>query len=367
MAATVGEVIELMQAFAPEYLACEGDPVGLHAGARACSVSKIMLAMDATEPIVDAAIDSGVDMLVTHHPRFFRGLKNLDEDRSENALAAKLLRAGIALYCAHTNLDIAPGGVNDTLADLAGMAEKRRPLQTVYRDTILKLTVFVPEENLEDVRQAICAAGAGCIGNYSECTYRVCGIGSFLPGAEANPHIGQQGRLEEVSEWRLEAVVPKSAKSQVIRALTDAHPYEEPAYDLIATERYESYGLGRVGMLETPCSLKKFAAKIKDSCKSRAACLLGDPDKIIGKAAVWGGSGAPAGAVIGSGAEVLVCGELSYHDAELLQRAGVAALVLGHGPSEQVVLPVVAENLREGLEGVEVIVSACLWPDFVSV
>lgn len=364
--AKVKEIIELMQAIAPEWLACEGDPVGLHAGSRKSTVKRIMLALDATVEVIAEAKKKKCDMLITHHPRFFRGLKTVDEDTFEGEIAASLIRNKIALYCAHTNLDAAPGGINDMLADIAGLVDTK-VLDKVCRDRMLKLTVFVPDENIDEVKEAICDAGAGAIGEYTDCTYRVPGLGTFRPSDESDPYIGSAGVLEEVEEWRLEAVLPESAERAVLAALKQVHPYEEIAYDVVNLRRGESYGLGRVGKLKKKIKLQTLAKNLKKSTGSQATTILGDSAMELSKIAVWSGSGVNINKVVRSGVDALVCGELSYHFAEILQKEGIAAIVLGHGPCEQIILEPLAESLHQGLEGVEVVVASCMPPSFKSV
>ena len=357
MSCKVGEVIELVEAVAPPRLACEGDPVGLHAGRRGARVGRILLALDATRSVIARARRERFQMILTHHPRFYRGMRNLDEDTREGALAAEVARAGIAIYCAHTNLDVAPGGVNDVLADLAGLRETRRPLRVTLREPLLKLAVFVPESHLAAVQEALYAAGAGCIGEYTECSYRVAGIGTFRPGEGANPFIGKSGTAEEVEEWRLEVILPASARPAVELALHGAHPYEEPAYDIFTLCRAEDYGLGRIGELSREATLSALARRLKKATGSRSTIVLGEEKQALRRIAVWGGGGVAAGEVLAGGAQALVCGVISYHEAELLQERGVGIIALGHGPSERPVLGRLAESLREGLPGVEVVLA----------
>lgn len=364
---SVADVELLMDAIAPRRLACPGDPIGLQAGSRRTPVRKILLALDATSAAVAAAIKGRYDLLLTHHPLFFKGLKNLNEDHNASALAAEIARAKLAVFSAHTNLDAAPGGVNDVLADLAGMAAERRPVEITYREPLLKLAVFVPESHLAQVQEAVCDAGAGTIGEYTECTYRVAGTGSFRPGAGANPYIGSRGEVEEVAEWRLETVLPESAEKSVVRALLEAHPYEEPAYDIFTLRREVLHGIGRTGRLNKPVALKTLARRIKTATGCEGAVLLGADNLQVEKLTVWGGSGVGAGTILATGAQAVICGELSYHEAATLQERGVGMIVLGHGPSEQAVLPRLADNLREGLPGVTVDLSPVLWPSFRSV
>ena len=181
-------------------------------------------------------------MVVAHHPLIFQPLKSLREDRWEGALLANIIQTGLVVYCAHTNLDQAPGGTDDLLAEkleLQGAAV----LKSTGREDLYKLVVFVPQGYEDAVREAMAAAGAGWIGNYSHCTFQTAGTGTFKPLAGSNPFIGSQGELERVAELRLETVVPRGLLSPVLEAMLQAHPYEEVAYDLYRLEQGKNWAL----------------------------------------------------------------------------------------------------------------------------
>jgi dinuclear metal center YbgI/SA1388 family protein len=345
----------MMEVVAPLWMARTGDPVGLHAGNRKSRVTKILVTLDATLDAIRAARKAKCQMIIAHHPRFYKPLTNLDESTYMGKIAAELLRGKIALYCAHTNLDTAPGGINDALADLAGIANPR-PLTCDVKDKLCKLVTFVPESHVEAVRSALCDAGAGCIGEYSDCSFRTLGLGTFKGSDATKPFLGTPGELAEEEEWRLEVILPRSLKDGVVRALLEAHPYEEVAYDIFALEKSLSYGLGRIGELKKPTTLKAFAAKMKKACASEETRVLGDLQKNVKKIAVWSGGGCPTSLVINGGVDAVALGEIGYHDTELLAQAGVGCVALGHGCSEAVALPRLAENLANALDGVEVVV-----------
>lgn len=363
---TVRDVMEMMETIAPAWMACDGDPNGLHLGDPSARIGKVWVALDATLEVIQRAKRAKAGMLVVHHPRFYHGLKTLDESTPSGRLAAEAVRAGIAIFCAHTNLDIAPNGVNDTLAELAGLVDPAVAVP-LRPDPLLKLAVFVPESHLEAVREALGDAGAGGIGNYVECSFRAAGIGSFRGTDASKPYIGSAGVREEVEEWRLEVLLAASEKQAVLTALRAAHPYEEPAYDLYPLDDARRHGLGRVGALPKPTTLQAFAKRMKKATGSTGALLFGDPKRTVRRAAVWGGSGVPVGDLLATGAEVILCGELHHHDAEFLQQAGAAAVTLGHGPSEAVVLPRVAASLSEALPELTVEAIADGWPAWTAV
>jgi dinuclear metal center YbgI/SA1388 family protein len=353
MGCRVNDVIRAMDVVAPPWMAVAGDPIGLHAGHPDMPVRKVLTALDATLDVVREAKRRRAQMIVAHHPRFYKGLKHLEEASPLGRLAAEIARARIAVFSAHTNLDIAPGGVNDALADLAGLAD-RQPITRDIEDPLLKLAVFVPEKRQDKVRAAVCGAGAGWIGAYDNCSFRVRGTGTFRGAKGTNPFLGKPGRLEEADEWRLETILPASLRAAVEAALRKAHPYEEPAYEFYPLRDAIRHGCGRVGRLKRPVTLRALAARMKRACRSRGTLILGNPGRRLRRLAVWSGGGCPAEAVIRSGAEAVVLGEISLHDAEFLVQEGVGCVALGHAPCEAVILPRLAARLRRLLPGVAV-------------
>ncbi len=353
MPATVRDVMEIMEAIAPARLAQPGDPVGLHAGAPDARVRKLLCTLDADAGAVAAARAGKCRMIVAHHPRFYRPLPDLDERKPLGRLAAEIARARLAVFCAHTNLDTAPGGVNDCLAEAAGLAEPEALVASVA-DPLEKLVVFVPPSHLDAVRRAICDAGAGMLGDYTDCTFRTPGTGTFRPSAEATPYLGEREAFTEVEELRLESILPASAREGVLAALRAAHPYEEPAFDVLSMPLARRTGLGRVGPLAKPVTLAGLARRLKTATGGGPVLVYGDPKMTVRTAATWAGAGCRPDPVLAAGVEALVAGELSHHDLEPLAAEGVGAIVLGHGPSEAVVLEPLAASLREGLPGVTV-------------
>ncbi len=339
-------------------MACEGDPIGLHAGDPGSRVRKILVSLDAGMRAIEHAVKNKCQMLVTHHPRFYQPLKNLDETTPMGELATTIARGGLAVYCAHTNLDTAPGGVNDVLAHMVGL-ETGIPISIHARDPMLKLVVFVPDSHLHVVREAMCDAGAGIIGEYDDCSFRTAGIGTFRGSADSNPYLGMAGKFEEAEEWRLEVILPQSSRASVEQALRREHPYEEPAFDLYRLARSDEFGLGRVGELAKPATLGRLARKLKRKCGAQSVQVLGDADKPLKRVAVWSGGGCPAQDIISLNVDAVILGEAGYHDLELLEQAKVACVALGHGPCEEIVLEPLAENLRQALPGIKVEVLAC--------
>ena len=342
----------------------EWDNVGLHAGDRNKEISRIMVALSPGEDAVNAAVEAGVDMLLTHHPLIFRSMKQINSDTATGRSLLKLIRNDVNLYCAHTNLDIAKDGVNDVLAQALEL-EQVKPLADITHDICYKVVVYVPAGYEEIVRQAMCKAGAGCIGNYSGCTFQAKGTGTFLPGENTNPFIGEAGRMEYAEEYRLETVVPQAVLSAVIRAMEAVHPYEEVAYDVFRLENGgEDRGIGRVGQLKEAVSLAEFL----DFTASKLSCnhmtYHGDLSRQVKTVALCGGSGSSyMGAAKKAGADVYVTGDMRYHDAQAADEMDLCVVDAGHLRTERMIVDALAAFARK--QGLEVIVFDELKQDYL--
>ncbi|MDT8901923.1 Nif3-like dinuclear metal center hexameric protein [Anaeroselena agilis] len=341
------EIMAAVERLAPRELAAGWDNVGLLVGSPEQEVASLLVALDVTPEVAERAAAGGVDLIVAHHPLIFKSLSAVRTDTPLGRTLATLLAAGVAVYAAHTNLDAADGGVNDALAGLLGLGDLR-PLAVEGRERLLKLAVFVPEEYTERVRAAITAAGAGHIGNYSHCTFQTIGTGTFLPLDGAKPFLGKQGKLEYVAEHRLETVMPEGVAAKAVAAMLAAHPYEEVAYDLYALNNPgRPYGLGRVGRLATPEPFADFVRRLKDALGPTEVRVAGPTDRQVSKVAVCGGSGAGfLAAAIGAGADVLVTGDVKYHEALDAAAAGLTLVDAGHFATERPVVGAVAGYLE---------------------
>lgn len=329
-----------MEQLSPSALAVEKDRIGLQVGNPDAEVKGILLALDVTEAVVDEAIRLGTNWIIAHHAVLFRPLSDLRQDRPAGRLFAKLLKHDIQVYVAHTNLDSAPGGVNDVLADKLGLTNLRVMIPT-HRETYKKVVVTIPKDHHEAVLQAMCEAGAGWIGNYSHCTFNLLGTGTFRPEEGTNPFIGTQGALERVEEVRLETIVPSRIQSRVVQALIDAHPYEEPAYDLYPLDlEGPKQGLGRIGRLEHPLSLGDFAGRVKEAYGLSHLRSVGNPDIAVTTVAVLGGSGGRYWQEAKrQGADVYITGDLDHHTALDAREAGLCLLDPGHHVEHWVLEP----------------------------
>lgn len=353
----VRDVILAMERIAPPWMANKGDPIGLQAGNPKSQVRRLMVALDPCRAVFDAARAARCEMLVTHHPMLKAPIGLVDESQPEAAMVALVARRGLAVYAAHTNIDTVPGGINDILAAAAGLENTRHLVETA-RDPYLKLLVFAPPGAADKVRRAVCGAGAGVIGEYSECSFAVAGKGTFMGSKASNPSVGRAGRFEQVDELRMEVRLTQSIREQVVAALRKAHPYEEPAFDLCVLEDARKYGLGRVGTFARPRRVGEIAADMAMFCRSRCTQVLGDPRRRVKRALIWSGGGCPVAAAAAAGVEVVICGELRLYDMLTLQDAGVAAVLLGHAPSEAVIVKPLAAMLRKAVPGVTVLAFA---------
>ncbi|PSL45006.1 dinuclear metal center YbgI/SA1388 family protein [Salsuginibacillus halophilus] len=324
-------IISLFEQWSPRKLALDKDPGGLMIGTLDQPVQKVLTTLDVTEAVVDEAIEKGVDLIIAHHPLIFKPLTEIDVKHGQGPIIEKCIKHDITVYAAHTNLDAARGGVNDMLAEALGL-QSPNVLVPTYEEKLKKLVVFVPQENVEEVRQALGDAGAGHIGDYSHCTYGVDGTGTFIPGDETNPHIGTQGELEFVDEKRMETVVPVSKLPEVLQVLTGVHPYEEPAYDIYPVELPgEVYGLGRIGQLASSMTLEAFAEKVKEDLNVPAVRVVGPAHATVERVAVLGGDGNKFWPQAQKqGADVYVTGDIYFHTAQDAQMEGLNMVDPGH-------------------------------------
>jgi dinuclear metal center YbgI/SA1388 family protein len=340
------EIIQLLEQFAPKHLAMEGDKIGLQIGTLNKPIQRMMIALDVLEEVIDEAIEKKIDLIIAHHPPIFRPLKQIVTDQPYGRMIEKCIKHDIAIYAAHTNLDIAEGGVNDWLAE-ALQLEDVQVLVPTYEEKLKKLVVYVPETHADAVRAAIGDAGAGHIGNYSHCTFNSRGIGTFLPEEGANPFIGEKGKLEMVEEVRIETIFPASIQRKVIQAMLKAHPYEEVAYDIYPLDNEgHVFGLGRIGKLKEEMTLEQFAEHVKKSFEVPAVRVVGDRSSRVRKVAVIGGDGNKyIHQAKMSGADVYVTGDLYYHVAHDAMMLGINIVDPGHNV-EKVMKKGLAEVLR---------------------
>jgi dinuclear metal center YbgI/SA1388 family protein len=345
---TVAAALEFLEHWAPPGLAADWDNVGLLQGDREAEVQRIMTCLTVTAESAAEALESGVQLIVTHHPIFFRPVKRLTSATPEGRMLLALIRGGVAVYSPHTAFDNTSGGINEILAGRLRLRDLT-PLRRRAGAREYKLVVFVPEADLARVSDALFAAGAGNIGQYSQCSFRLAGTGTFFGSEATHPTVGQKGRREEVSEWRLEAVCPETELEPVIAAMRRAHSYEEPAYDVYPLQpRPSLQGEGRIGKLPRPVPLSELAQSVKALFQGKPLQRVGDPDRLVEKVAIVCGAGGEFLAdAVQAQADVFLTGELRFHDYLSAQALGLALLLPGHYATERLGVEELAASLQK--------------------
>ncbi|GAB4468896.1 MAG: Nif3-like dinuclear metal center hexameric protein [Armatimonadaceae bacterium] len=333
---TVGDICNTLETIAPSYLALENDPTGLLVGDWDATVQKVLVALDVTMAVVERAAETGAGMIIAHHPLIYHPLRAVRVDEPHpGRVVYEAIRAGIAVACAHTCWDVAPGGVNDVLAGLLGL-EKVRPLKITCREPLVKIAVFVPVEHREAVLNAMAEAGAGAIGEYDRCAFWTSGTGTFRPLPGANPFVGTVGEPEQVAEERLEMIVPETRWRGVVQAMKAAHPYEEVAFDVFPLQNTEQeYGIGRIGELPEPVMAEEFLGRVQKALSFDAVRMAGPVDRTLRRVAVCGGAGANLlPQALASGADALVTSDVRHHEFVDAAERGFVLIDAGHAATE---------------------------------
>ena len=363
----IKDISEQIEKIVPLKLAQDWDNVGLLIGDAQKNVKNILLTIDVTNDVVAEAKKLKTDLIVSYHPVIWDGLKKITSD-GPSGTVHELIRSRIAVFSIHTALDAATGGVNDGLAEIVGI-EDGKPIGDYVDNPAgdnaqhglrhYKLVVFVPVESLAEVSSAVFAAGAGAIGNYSNCGFSADGTGTFLPLGGAKPAIGKKGKLEKVFEMRFETIVPAEKLDKVVTAMKDAHPYETPAFDIIKLYNSQNkFGLGRIGRLARPLRMEQIIERIKKHTGAKAVGLVGSEKRLVKTAAVCAGScGKLINSVIAARAELYLTGELKHHQALAAQEAGLTCICLSHTVSERFILKKFAKQLQKQLNSVTIRVS----------
>jgi dinuclear metal center YbgI/SA1388 family protein len=350
---TVANVVDFLERFAPPSLAADWDNVGLLLGDAAAPVQQIMTCLTVTPETAAEAIQAQTQLIVSHHPILFRSVKRLTTATPEGRMLLMLACAGTAVYSPHTAFDDTQDGINDILARQFGLTEVG-PLRRRPAPGQCKIVVFVPDADLPRVSDALFAAGAGVIGQYSECSFRLAGTGTFFGSDAANPTVGEKGRREEVSEWRLEAVCPEGSVDAAVAAIRRAHSYEEPAFDIYPLRPSPGSGSGRVGRLPRSVPLADLMETAKGVFKLKRMQYVGDAKRPVERLAVACGAGGDFIAdAARAGAQALLTGEARFHDCLAAQALDLALLLPGHFASERIGVEHLAQRLQ------------AQWPDLV--
>lgn len=369
---TVRDVVEVMEEAYPLSFAEKWDHPGLISGALDDVVEKIVFSVDLTPQVLEIALSAGADMVITHHPVLFKAVHTVAANTPKGSLIHRAIQAGCALYCAHTNADNACPGVNDALADALGLIVER-PLVPLNPEGLDRWVVHVPGSHVPAVQEAVFAAGAGKLGDYSECSFRVDGTGQFRPQDNAQPYAGSVGQLKSVMEARIEFVAPRALRAFIKDAINASHPYEEPSYDILesqapapAFDQSTAPGSGKICRLPEPLTLREFTDRVADALPDtvwgvRAA---GDPGHIIEKVAICGGAGGSyLDTVMKTDADCFVTSDLRHHPVDdYLQAGGTCVIDTAHAASEYPWLAQAADLIADNLAVTTEVLPACTDP-----
>ncbi|WP_286947167.1 Nif3-like dinuclear metal center hexameric protein [Acetobacterium sp. UBA5834] len=353
MSVKLNQIIQTIEALAPERLAESWDNVGLQVGSRQQCINRILLTLDVTADVVDEAVVKKADLIIAHHPFIFNGLKTVSCDGEKGQMIAQLIINDVAVYVAHTNLDKAAKGLNHYLAEIIGL-EKIKTLEPSNPTRYYKLVVFTPVEASHKIIEVLGKNGAGAIGDYDYCTYRSSGTGTFRPKEGAKPFIGAVDKMTSVSEDRIEAIVAAPELKNLIAALKRNHPYEAMAYDVIPLENGDlmnENGLGKIGILSQPIGAVDFITEIKKRLDLPTLRGAGKVPEIVRRVAICSGAGADMiGLAKAKRADVLITGDLKHHDGQRALENNIWVLDAGHYGTEKWVTDCLKQMLTAGLE-----------------
>jgi dinuclear metal center YbgI/SA1388 family protein len=331
---TVAELLLSLGRDAPWAKAAEWDPVGLQIGDPAAPVERVGVCHEVTPAVVAAVEREPVDLLVSYHPLLFRPTTRLVAGATPEGRALRLVRAGAALAVVHTNFDAAAGGSADALAAELELGEVR-PFGALEGASTIKVATFLPSESADGVLEAVVAAGAARIGNYTHCSYRAEGVGTFFAAEGARPVVGERDALNREPEVRLEFVAPRAREDAVLHALVAAHPYEEPAYD-VYDRRGELGQIGRIGVAPAGLDLGSLSAAVRERLGGAALRVAGDARHPVERVAVVPGSGGDwIDSAADLGADAIVTGDVAHHRARSALERGLAVVDPGHAATER--------------------------------
>lgn len=328
-------IAKLIEQHFPKHLAESWDNVGFLVGSPNSRIEKLMTALELTPAVLEEAVDKNVDLLVVHHPLIFKPLKAITDETETGRLIKDLLKHKIGLYVAHTNLDAGAEGLANYFANAMGIMTPR-PIEITHHTAYIKLVTYVPKEHAEKVADAIAVGGGGQLGNYDNCHFFLEGMGMFRPLEGSNPFVGEVGQLERVEEVRIETIVPRPAVKHVVTELLKAHPYEVPAYDLIPLENeLESYGIGAMGHLPQAISFESLCERVKEIFGVKILRGVKVAEHNVRHIAICPGAGADYISMASkAGCEVLITGDLKYHEAQLARSLRLSIIDVGHYESE---------------------------------
>lgn len=341
------EIISIIEKWMPKSLANPRDNIGLQIGSLSKEVAKILIALDIREEVIREAIEQRADLIISHHALIYSPLGELIEEDPISKLAMEIIRNNINVYVAHTNFDSVESGVNSYGAQLLEL-EDCQPLVTGSRGNLYKYVVYLPEENIDEITDVAIQAGAGLIGNYRGCSFRIQGQGTFIPSESANPVIGEKEKLNLVDEIRLEIDIHEDKLFELINKIKEVHPYEEVAYNIYPLKKMANCeGLGVIGNLKKPKKLNDLIKIVKNKFQINTVKIIKGKNDMISRIAFCGGSGGNLiELAFKEGAELFVSGDITYHQAMTARNLGLSLIDGGHNPTERLAL----RNLKKKIE-----------------
>ncbi|MDB5274822.1 MAG: hypothetical protein JWO58_3189 [Chitinophagaceae bacterium] len=352
----IKEVIQALEQWAPKAFQESYDNSGIQTGNSALELTGALISLDTTEEVVDEAIRLNCNLIISHHPLLFKGVKSITGKNDIERCLIKAIKHDITLYAIHTNLDHVYNGVNYKICQQLGLSNLK--VLAPKNGLLSKLITYVPAKDKEKILTALFEAGAGHIGNYSECAFRTEGIGSFKPNAASKPVIGETNKLEHIEETKIEMVFPTHLQASIVRALKQVHPYEEVAFDILPLQNnWENIGAGMYGSLPKPMTVNEFLAYLKTKMKLDTLKATRTFRGTIEKVAVCGGSGSfLLKNALSIGAQAFVSADFKYHeffDAE----DDILVADIGHYESEVYTKDLIYDYLKEKFSNIAVLIS----------
>jgi dinuclear metal center YbgI/SA1388 family protein len=354
--AKIKEITEVLERIAPKAWQEAYDNSGLIVGNSENQVTGLLIALDCTDDVIQEAIEKSCNLIVAHHPILFKPIKSLTDKNYVERTIIKAIKHDIAIYAIHTNLDNIKEGVNCKIADKLGL--QNPTILVPKKNALSKLTTFVPEEDTQKVLNALYEAGAGNIGNYSNCSFRVAGTGTFMPNEVANPHLGERNKLEEAKENRVEVIFPQYLANSVMKALYTAHPYEEVAYYLHHLENSNDFvGSGMIGELSEEMDFADFLNLLKRTFNLKIVRYTESKKAKVKRVAICGGAGSfLLHNAINQQADVFVSADFKYH--EFFEADGKIAITdIGHYESEFYTKELIYEIVKKNFTNIALEIS----------
>ncbi|MBU2913631.1 Nif3-like dinuclear metal center hexameric protein [Reichenbachiella agariperforans] len=349
----ISQVIDTLNQWAPPAYQESYDNSRLIVGDPNTELTGVLISLDCIETVVEEAIRKGCNLIVSHHPIVFKGLKSFTGKDYVERTVIKAIKHDIALFSIHTNLDNIPSGVNRKIADTIGLTDCK--ILAPKNQTLIKLTTYIPSDDTDAVLEAVHAAGAGQIGNYEHCSFSVEGTGSYRATEEATPHLGTVGEKHQEKENRVEVILPSYRQNKVIQALKKAHPYEEVAYDLIALQNTNhEVGAGMIGYLVKPMPTLDFLQHLKDQFNLSVIKHTTIHTDTIQKVALCGGAGSfLLNTAKASGSDIFITGDFKYHEFFDAENSIIIADI-GHYESEVFTKELIYDHLTEKIPNIAV-------------